>query len=275
VRLGTPDRGPLRRPAAERHQGLRAVRAGALPEDDHPRRGRPPGVGRDLVKDIQKRDLSRRYARPELKHLRRIAIDEIAVAKGHRYLTLVLDLDSGAVVFVGDGKRADALKPFWRRLRPSGANIEAVAMDMSAAYRGAISALSGILGPWSSLKQEPIVMLAAVGRLRLPWLIAAGRHLEDTSRESNRLTASRRSPVRWRRSRSRWGGSAGRSTAQGSRTPGGPMVWLEAERQLASAMVGFENRIVGLTVRRALLHACFGVNRFSRSTLPAILWARL
>jgi transposase len=97
------------------------------------------GVGWDMVKDIQKRDLSRRYARPKLKHLRRIAIDEIAVAQGHRYLTVVLDLGSGAVVFVGDGKGADALKPFWKRLRPSGAKIEAVAMDMSAAYRGAVS----------------------------------------------------------------------------------------------------------------------------------------
>ena len=43
------------------------------------------------------------------------------------------------MVFVGDGKGADALKPFWKRLRPSGAKIEAVAMDMSAAYRGAVS----------------------------------------------------------------------------------------------------------------------------------------
>jgi transposase len=98
------------------------------------------GVGWDLVKDIQKRDLSRRYAKPKLKHLRRIAIDEIAVAKGHRYMTLVMDLDSGAVVFVGDGKGADALKPFWKRLRPSGAKITAVAMDLSAAYRQAVSA---------------------------------------------------------------------------------------------------------------------------------------
>ena len=97
-------------------------------------------VGWDLVKDIQKRDLSRRYAKPKIKHLRRIAIDEIAVAKGHRYMTVVMDLDSGAVVFVGDGKGADALKPFWKRLRPSKAVIEAVAMDMSAAYRGAVSA---------------------------------------------------------------------------------------------------------------------------------------
>jgi len=42
------------------------------------------------------------------------------------------------VVFVGDGKGADALKPFWKRLRPSGAVIEAVAMDMSGGYRAAV-----------------------------------------------------------------------------------------------------------------------------------------
>ncbi len=95
-------------------------------------------VGWDLIKDIQKRDLSWRYAKPKLKHLRYIAIDEIAVAKGHRYLTVVMDLESGAVVFVGDGKGADALKPFWKRLRPSGARIEAVAMDMAAGYWGAV-----------------------------------------------------------------------------------------------------------------------------------------
>jgi transposase len=97
------------------------------------------GVGWDLIEEIQKRDLSRRFAKPKLKHLKRIAIDEIAVAKGHRYLSVVMDLDSGAVVFVGDGKGADALKPFWKRLRPSKAKIEAVAMDMSAAYRLAVS----------------------------------------------------------------------------------------------------------------------------------------
>jgi transposase len=96
------------------------------------------GVSWDVIKEIQKRDLSRRYAKPKLKHLRYIAIDEIAVAKGHRYLTVVMDLESGAVVFVGNGKGADALKPFWKRLRPSKAKIEAVAMDMSGAYQAAV-----------------------------------------------------------------------------------------------------------------------------------------
>jgi transposase len=97
------------------------------------------GVSWDVIKDIQKRDLERRFARPKLGGLKRIAIDEIAVGKGHRYLTVVLDLESGAVVFVGDGKGGDALRPFWRRLRRAGAAIEAVAIDMSAAYREAVS----------------------------------------------------------------------------------------------------------------------------------------
>ena len=97
-------------------------------------------IGWDVIKDIQKRDLTRRFARPKLKHLRKIAIDEISIRKGHRYLTVVLDLQNGAVVFVGDGKGADALVPFWKRVRQSGARIEAVAMDMSAAYIAAVSA---------------------------------------------------------------------------------------------------------------------------------------
>ena len=95
-------------------------------------------VGWDLVKDIQKRYLSRRFRRIKLKHLRRIAIDEISIGRGHRYLTVVLDLKSGAVAFVGEGKGADALKPFWKRLRRSRARIEAIAMDMSPAYISAV-----------------------------------------------------------------------------------------------------------------------------------------
>ena len=92
-----------------------------------------------MVKEIQKEDLGRRFGKPSLKGLRRIAIDEIAVRKGHRYLTVVLDLESGCVVFVGNGKGADALKPFWKRLRRSRAKVEAVATDMSWAYILAVS----------------------------------------------------------------------------------------------------------------------------------------
>jgi transposase len=96
------------------------------------------GVSWDTIKDIQKQDLQRHFSKPRLRRLRHIAIDEIAVGKGHRYLTVVLDLVSGAVVFVGAGKGADALEPFWKRLRSSRAKIKAVATDLSAAYIRAV-----------------------------------------------------------------------------------------------------------------------------------------
>lgn len=96
-------------------------------------------VSWDVIKDIQRRDLQKRFARPRLKDLKRIAVDEISIGKGHRYLTVVLDLKTGAVVFVGDGKGAEALTPFWKRLKCSKAKIEAVAIDMSPAYISAIS----------------------------------------------------------------------------------------------------------------------------------------
>jgi transposase len=96
------------------------------------------GVGWDRVKDIQKRHLHRHFAKPKLKDVKHIAIDEISVGKGFRFVTVVLDLDSGAVVFVGEGKGADALDPFWGRLRGAHTRIHAVATDMSPAYRQAV-----------------------------------------------------------------------------------------------------------------------------------------
>jgi transposase len=96
-------------------------------------------VSWDVIKEIQKQALQRRFGKPKLKHLRRIAIDEISIGKGHRYVTLVLDLDSGAVVYVGPGKGTEALTAFWKRLRSSGAKVEAVATDMSPAYIEAVT----------------------------------------------------------------------------------------------------------------------------------------
>ena len=96
-------------------------------------------VGWDLVKELKRRYLKKHFDPPALDGLRRIAIDEIAVGKGHRYMTIVLDLDTGAIVHTGDGKGGDALDPFWRRLkRCGGACIEAVAMDMSQACISAV-----------------------------------------------------------------------------------------------------------------------------------------
>jgi transposase len=95
-------------------------------------------VSWDTIKDMQARSLQRRFGKPKLHKLKEIAIDEIAIGKGHRYLTVVLNLLSGAVVFVGNGKGVAALEPFWRRVRRARAQIKAVATDLSKAYIRAV-----------------------------------------------------------------------------------------------------------------------------------------
>ena len=96
------------------------------------------GASWDTIKEIQKEYLSRHFGEPELKDITKIAIDELSIGKAHKYITLVLDLDTGAVVFIADGKGADSLDPFWKKLKKSKASIAAVAIDMSPAYIQAV-----------------------------------------------------------------------------------------------------------------------------------------
>jgi len=93
----------------------------------------------DTVKDMEKRHLQRFFGKPKLQHLRLIAIDEFYLGRRANTLRWCWILESGAIVFVGEGKGAEALEPFWKRLRRNAAQIEAVAMDMSAAYTAAVA----------------------------------------------------------------------------------------------------------------------------------------
>lgn len=96
------------------------------------------GISWDTVKDIQARYLKKRFDKPKLGKLKRIAIDEIYLGARSGYLTIVMDLDTARVVEVAQGKHAEALAPFWKRLRRTRAKIEAVATDMGPAYIKAV-----------------------------------------------------------------------------------------------------------------------------------------
>jgi transposase len=95
-------------------------------------------VSWDMVKEIHKRYLAQKYGEPSLKDLKSIAIDEIYNGKKRKYLTIVLNLETGAVVFVGKGKGSEALEPFWEKLGCRKKKIKSVAIDMSAAYTKAV-----------------------------------------------------------------------------------------------------------------------------------------
>jgi len=89
------------------------------------------GLDWKTVKAIDKYYLEREYGQPDLTGLRILAVDEISVRKGHRYLTVVLDYITGRVVFVGQDRKADTLERFFNQLSDAQlAGIEAVVMDM-------------------------------------------------------------------------------------------------------------------------------------------------
>lgn len=95
-------------------------------------------VGWDFVKEIHKEHLHRCLTKRRLSKVRYLGVDEFATRKGHRYMTVVVDLETGTVLWVQEGKDAAALLPFLWKLHRLRAPLEAVAMDMGEAYQKAV-----------------------------------------------------------------------------------------------------------------------------------------
>ncbi|MCA9499050.1 MAG: transposase [Nitrospirales bacterium] len=63
--------------------------------------------------------------------MRQTGIDEKAAAKGHKYLTLVCDLDEGTVKCTAENRKQENLDGYYAELAPKQSDgMEAVAMDM-------------------------------------------------------------------------------------------------------------------------------------------------
>ena len=70
-----------------------------------------------------------------LDHLNRIGVDEISYKRGHRFLTIVADHDTGNVVWVGKQRSKAAFEEFFTALGPErAAAIEAISLDGSSVY---------------------------------------------------------------------------------------------------------------------------------------------
>ena len=71
----------------------------------------------------------------------RIGVDEKSIAKGHRYESLVYDLDGGTVEYVCDDRRQESLESYYRQFSEEELKgVEAVAMDMWDPYIAATKA---------------------------------------------------------------------------------------------------------------------------------------
>lgn len=83
------------------------------------------------VKEIDKAFLGEKYGETNYDGLSILAVDEIAVKKGHHYMTVVLDYKTGRVVWMGKDRKAETLMKFFGGMTPEQRDsIKAIAMDM-------------------------------------------------------------------------------------------------------------------------------------------------
>jgi transposase len=83
------------------------------------------------VKAIDKSFLEKSFAQTDGRDLRVLAMDEIALRKGHNYMTVVMDYFSGRIVWMGENRNKETLDAFFAELTAKQKQgIKAVAIDM-------------------------------------------------------------------------------------------------------------------------------------------------
>jgi transposase len=91
------------------------------------------GLHWHTLKNLDKARLARDLPTPDLRQVRYLAMDEFALYKGHRYASVVMDAERTQVLWVGEGRSREAIRPFFEWLGEHCQHIEAVAMDMNTA----------------------------------------------------------------------------------------------------------------------------------------------
>ena len=93
---------------------------------------------------------------------RLLAVDEIAVKKRHRYLTVILNWETGQVIFVGEGRKYETLKAGFDSLSEEQKHsIEAIAMDTWDPYIKAVKECC----PQAGIVFREFHMVIALGRV--------------------------------------------------------------------------------------------------------------
>jgi transposase len=97
------------------------------------------GLDWKTIKEIDKVFLEADFGSPKLDGLRILAIDEIAIKKRFHYMTVVLDYQTGRIVWMGEGRSYDTLASFFQLMSPEQLlRLEAIALDMWDPYLKAI-----------------------------------------------------------------------------------------------------------------------------------------
>jgi transposase len=103
------------------------------------------GVSWGLIKNIHKDYLKKEHVGIDYESLQYIGVDEFSISKGHKYMTIFINLKSGEILHAVEGKSIENVRPFLLELAEKSKNLKAIAMDMNAAYASAVKLfLSGV-----------------------------------------------------------------------------------------------------------------------------------
>jgi transposase len=95
----------------------------------------------DTVKNIDKRNAKKHIVDLNIISPKKIGIDEIAYEKGHKYLTIVRDIDIGKVIWIGKSRKKETLNSFFKELGiEKSSQIQIVVCDMWDPYIASIKA---------------------------------------------------------------------------------------------------------------------------------------
>jgi len=92
-----------------------------------------------IVKEIDKSRLESLFPKgPPKGYSTHIAVDEFLLHRGHRYATVVIDVESGDVLFCEEGKKKEQVLHFMQAMGKRWmSHVQAVSMDMNAQYDSA------------------------------------------------------------------------------------------------------------------------------------------
>jgi len=90
---------------------------------------------------ILRQYIDKERAKLDWSELTRIGVDELSIAKGHRYVSVFVDMENHSVLFAADGKDAQVFEQFTEELYLKNGHphaITEVSMDMSPSYKSGV-----------------------------------------------------------------------------------------------------------------------------------------
>jgi transposase len=96
------------------------------------------GISWNVIKKIHKMKLLKLYKKIDITEIKYLSVDEFAIKKGHEYMTVFSDIETGRIIHAVEGRKIEDITPFLLKLKKKAKQLKAIAMDMSASYIPAV-----------------------------------------------------------------------------------------------------------------------------------------